>query len=72
MPKYFFLLKYLSWFNYASDALIINQWKGIDKIGCDKELALCFTTGDDVINYFNINEVSWFNVNLCRNYLNLI
>lgn len=60
VPKYFFLLKYLSWFNYASDALIINQWRGVENIKCDKELSLCFTSGDDVINYFNINKVNIF------------
>jgi len=52
------MLKYLSWFNYASDALIINQWSGVEDIKCDKEIALCFTNGDDVLNYFNINTVS--------------
>lgn len=59
MPKYFFMLKYLSWFNYASDALIINQWSGVENIKCDKEIALCFTNGNDVLNYFNINTVSF-------------
>ena len=57
MPKYFLLLKYVSWFGYANEALEINQWNGVDNIKCDNDMELCFMTGDDIINYFNIKKV---------------
>ena len=33
VPVYFVWLKYISWFMYGYEALIINQWKGYGQIG---------------------------------------
>ena len=33
VPVYFVWLKYISWFMYGYEALIINQWKHYGQIG---------------------------------------
>ena len=33
VPAYFIWLKYISWFMYGFEALIINQWKDYGSIG---------------------------------------
>jgi hypothetical protein len=33
IPIYFIWLKYLSWFTYANEILVVNQWRHITKIG---------------------------------------
>lgn len=33
VPVYFVWLKYISWFMYGYEALIINQWKDYGQIG---------------------------------------
>ena len=58
IPKYFLWLKYLSWFGYANEALVINQWSGVKNIKCDTYEALCFLNGEAIIDYLNINVVS--------------
>ena len=32
IPIWLEWLKYLSWFMYTNEALLINQWKGVDDI----------------------------------------
>ena len=32
IPVWLEWLKYLSWFMYSNEALLINQWKGVDDI----------------------------------------
>lgn len=56
IPKYFLWIKYISWFGYANEAAIINQWKGIKNITCDTDPSLCFFEGESVIHYFNMDE----------------
>lgn len=34
VPIYFIWLKYISWFTYANEILVINQWKHITNITC--------------------------------------
>ncbi len=59
VPFYFLWLRYISWFNYANEALIINQWRNIDSISCSSALnsTRCFKNGDDVIKFFNMDKV---------------
>ena len=59
IPNVFLLLKYLSWFGYANEALLINQWHGNVTIECDKMRQLCFTSGDQVLDYFSAQPVSY-------------
>jgi ABC-type multidrug transport system permease subunit len=40
VPFYFVWLKYLSWFYYGNEALIINQWQGIQNISCSQNVKL--------------------------------
>jgi ATP-binding cassette, subfamily G (WHITE), eye pigment precursor transporter len=61
----FLPLRYLSWFGYANEALMVNQWKGL-KIKCgddnstDAEAMMrpCMRTGEDVLDSLNMKEVN--------------
>lgn len=50
-------LKYLSFFAYANDSFILNQWKDVTSIKCE-EFSRCLSTGADVLDYLHINAVS--------------
>jgi hypothetical protein len=63
VPVYFIWLKYLSWFYYGNEALVINQWKNIDDIGCSNgtdsnvgNATSCIRNGKVVIQSLNFNE----------------
>ncbi len=58
IPKYFIWLKYLSWFGYANEILVINQWKGVTGIECSSNTTFCFTNGEQIITYLKVKEVS--------------
>lgn len=58
VPWYFIWIKYLSWFNYGNEALIINQWAGIQNITCPDDVPMCSTTGDEVITTMGYNEAN--------------
>ncbi|XP_065053013.1 protein white-like isoform X1 [Rhopilema esculentum] len=70
VPPYFIWLKYLSWFKYSFEALLVNQWDGFGSISCPKvapTLALsnattattavvpCIKTGQQVLKYFDLD-----------------
>jgi hypothetical protein len=38
VPIWLIWLKYLSWFLYGFEALLINQWDGIENITCPAEV----------------------------------
>ncbi|UJR37986.1 hypothetical protein I4U23_030668 [Adineta vaga] len=44
-------IKYISWFYYANEALIINQWSDVDNLPCDNlEAGLpCYRNGDEIL-----------------------
>ncbi|VDM26186.1 unnamed protein product [Toxocara canis] len=49
LPIYFFYFKYISYFGYAYESLIINEWTHVDYIpGCTSNTT-CLQTGVDVI-----------------------
>nr|APD26554.1 ATP-binding cassette transporter subfamily G-like1 protein [Brachionus koreanus] len=57
IPKYFIWLRYLSWFSYSNEAILLNQWKGVKNITCsDQNMGFCFTEGEQIIKYYNIDE----------------
>lgn len=67
IPRYFLVLRYLSWFGYANENLLINQFKGIKSIDCDNaEETDCFkrfSNGDDVLDFYKINPENFsFNI----------
>lgn len=55
IPNYFKWLSYFSWFRYGNEALMINQWDGIESISCNSTSAMCFNTGEEVLEKFSFN-----------------
>uniref|UniRef100_A0A8D9A8A2 Protein white n=1 Tax=Cacopsylla melanoneura TaxID=428564 RepID=A0A8D9A8A2_9HEMI len=55
VPAYFKWLSYLSWFKYGNEALLINQWSGIDDIACTRANTTCPKNGDVVLETFNFS-----------------
>lgn len=50
IPTWLIWLKYISWFKYANECLVINQWSGVEEIDCDEGVDWgCIHTGDEVI-----------------------
>jgi len=61
-------IKYLSWFNYSYEALVINQWSGVTNISCTDvnmhntasfnitEPDRCLKTGLEVLEQLNFQE----------------
>nr|QAA95933.1 ATP-binding cassette sub-family G member 17 [Diaphorina citri] len=56
VPAYFKWLSYLSWFKYGNEALLINQWSGIDDIACTRANTTCPKNGQVVLETFNFSE----------------
>ena len=61
VPVYFIWLKYISWFNYANEALCVNQWKDVEKIKCEtytNTTVLCLNDGMEVLEDLSYDPVS--------------
>ncbi|XP_064087274.1 protein white-like [Macrobrachium nipponense] len=56
VPVYFIWIKYISWFNYANEALIVNQWEGVTNITCPSGSATCMGDGEAVIESLGYEE----------------
>eukprot|EP00794_Sanderia_malayensis_P003789 gene3789-4312_t len=65
VPAYFIWLKYLSWFKYSFEALLVNQWDSFGNIGCPKTLqpsnssiasqpVPCISNGKGVLQFFSL------------------
>jgi len=53
VPVWLSWLKYLSWFLYGFEGLLINQWSGVENISCPSEVNSnlpCLTTGEQVLD----------------------
>lgn len=58
IPDYFIWIRYISWFYYGNEALIINQWADVGEITCEDGLeTLCRNNGTEVINALSFDEV---------------
>lgn len=60
IPRYMNWAKYLSWFMYGNEALLINQWIGVDNIrytcpSLDKSVN-CTVTGEYVLNRLHFSK----------------
>nr|CAD7598245.1 unnamed protein product [Timema genevievae] len=55
VPIYFKWLSYLSWFKYANEALLINQWEGVDHIDCTASNTTCPKNGLVVVETLNFS-----------------
>ena len=52
-------MKYISWFNYGNEALVVSQWKDIDTIDdCNVTSILCYENGEEVIQTSGYETVS--------------
>ncbi|VDK46948.1 unnamed protein product [Anisakis simplex] len=55
LPIYFIYLRFLSYFGYAYESLVINEWSHVDYIpGCANRTT-CLETGADVIESLSFN-----------------
>nr|UOU03360.1 ATP-binding cassette subfamily G-like 10 [Brachionus rubens] len=67
VPTYFLLLRYLSWFSYATENLLVNQFDGVETIDCDHpEEPNCFRKfekGAEVLEFYKLDKQN-FNVNI--------
>nr|CAD7460512.1 unnamed protein product [Timema tahoe] len=55
VPIYFKWLSYLSWFKYANEALLINQWGGVEHIDCTASNTTCPKNGLVVIENLSLS-----------------
>ncbi|CAG0889837.1 unnamed protein product [Darwinula stevensoni] len=55
VPVYFLWLKYISWFYYGNEALMINQWEDVRKIDCGRTVG-CPPNGDAVLDSLNFDK----------------
>ncbi|XP_058443759.1 protein white isoform X2 [Malaya genurostris] len=55
VPIYFEYLSYFSWFRYANEALLINQWSMVQEgeIACTRMNVTCPTSGQIILETFN-------------------
>lgn len=62
VPDYFKWLSYLSWFRYGNEALMINQWDGINDIMCTRNIT-CPSSGDIILETFNFTASNfWWDI----------
>eukprot|EP00794_Sanderia_malayensis_P003788 gene3788-4311_t len=66
IPVYFVWLKYLSWFKYSFEALLVNQWDSFGSIGCSNNFQPslnssiasrslpCIPNGKAVLQFFSL------------------
>lgn len=63
VPPYFKWLSHLSWFKYGNEALLINQWEGVDHIQCTRSNTTCPQDGHVILETYNFSEVSFSKAN---------
>ncbi|KAK3882731.1 hypothetical protein Pcinc_012936 [Petrolisthes cinctipes] len=56
-PSWLTWLKYLSWFNYGNEALVMNQWRGVESISCNANQT-CFPNGEAVLSFLHFDQSS--------------
>ncbi len=56
-PAWLTWLKYLSWFNYGNEALVLNQWRGVTSIACNSNQT-CFPNGEAVLSFLHYDQSS--------------
>ncbi|KAF2898582.1 hypothetical protein ILUMI_07596, partial [Ignelater luminosus] len=57
IPIYLKWLSYVSWFKYGNEALMINQWRGIEQINCTAPISsICPRDGHTVLEMFDFSE----------------
>lgn len=60
IPVYFIWFRYISWFSYSNEIMVVNQWKNVQNITCDVPKNAtgvhCFTDGKSVIDSLSFSE----------------
>ncbi|RNA15896.1 white isoform X1 [Brachionus plicatilis] len=60
VPSYFLLLRYLSWFSYGTENLLVNQFEGIESIDCDypedPDCLRRFEKGIEVLDFYKLDS----------------
>jgi len=59
VPVYFIWLQYLSYFKYSYEAMVINEWRGVEQIAeCSNQNSTigCLHSGHEVLNLLNFDE----------------
>ncbi|CAH2074508.1 unnamed protein product, partial [Iphiclides podalirius] len=56
VPPYLGWISYLSWFRYGNEALLVNQWSGVDSIDCTRENFTCPASGQVVLQTLSFSE----------------
>jgi len=57
VPVWLSWLKWISWFIYSYEALLVNQWSGVEGIACDSEASNpCYSTGEQVLQRLSFEE----------------
>ncbi|KAM3961766.1 LOW QUALITY PROTEIN: eye pigment precursor family transporter white [Aphomia sociella] len=56
VPPYLGWISYLSWFRYGNEALLVNQWSGVDSIACTRENFTCPASGKVVLETLSFSE----------------
>jgi len=68
IPFWLDWLKFFSWFLYSYEALLINQWSGVDNISCKEEgkegvmhqSDYCLRSGQEVLEERNFHEENFY------------
>uniref|UniRef100_A0A0K8SNK1 Protein white n=1 Tax=Lygus hesperus TaxID=30085 RepID=A0A0K8SNK1_LYGHE len=60
VPAYLTWLSDLSWFKYGNEALLINQWEGVENITCSRANTTCPADGHIILETFNFDENHWY------------
>ncbi|XP_028399573.1 protein white-like isoform X2 [Dendronephthya gigantea] len=61
VPDYFIWLRYLSWFNYGFEDLMINQWDEYPgKIECGNKNGTCLTSGSMILERYQLHEENFY------------
>ncbi|XP_070000443.1 protein white isoform X2 [Penaeus vannamei] len=61
-PVYMIWVKYLSWFNYGNEALMINQWQGVSNLTCTG-VKTCFADGESILAHLGYSQDDlWWDV----------
>jgi len=76
IPEWINWMKYLSWFKYGNEALMINQWEGVTDFVCPANESIdnpnvepCITKGEQVLHIFGFEKENfWMNV-ICMSVL---
>ncbi len=58
VPDWLVWLKYLSWFLYSNELLVINQWDGFEFEPCDNFTLPCYPDGETVYKSLGFSKVN--------------